>query len=42
MAEIENVVLHPVEFGEYRLIRWLRDTGELTRILERALEPQST
>jgi pimeloyl-ACP methyl ester carboxylesterase len=41
LGEIDRVVLHPVDFGEYRLIRRLRETGELTRILERALEPQS-
>jgi len=40
LANIEGVVPHPVDGGGHRLIKWLRDTGELTRILERALSPR--
>ena len=40
MGEIDNVVLHPVDLGlENKLIKWLRNTGDLTRILKRALDP---
>jgi hypothetical protein len=41
MAEIDGVVLHPIDYDGEKLIRQLRDTGELTEILERVLEPQS-
>ena len=41
-AGIEGVILHPSDFGGEKLIAWFRDTGELTAILERALEPKST
>jgi hypothetical protein len=40
LAGIEGVVPHPVDGGGHKLIKWLRDTGELTRILERALSPK--
>jgi hypothetical protein len=40
LAEIEGVVPHPFDAGGHRLIKWLRDAGELNRILERALSPR--
>ena len=40
LAEIDGVVPHPFDEGGHRLITWLRNAGELNRILERALSPQ--
>lgn len=39
LSAIEGVVPHPVEGSDHRLIKRLRDSGELGRILERALAP---
>lgn len=40
LSGIESVIPHPVDGGGHKLIKWLRDTGELTQILERALGSQ--
>jgi pimeloyl-ACP methyl ester carboxylesterase len=40
LSGVEGVVPHPVDGGGHKLIKWLRDTGELEQILERALSPQ--
>jgi len=40
LSGIESVMPHPVDGGGHKLIKWLRDTGELTQILERALGSQ--
>jgi hypothetical protein len=41
LSGIAGVVPHPIDGGGHKLIKWLRDTGELTQILERALSPQA-
>jgi pimeloyl-ACP methyl ester carboxylesterase len=40
LAEIPGVVPHPVAAQGNKLIKWLRDTGDLNDILERALAPR--
>jgi pimeloyl-ACP methyl ester carboxylesterase len=42
LTGISGVVPHPVDGGGHKLIKWLRDTGELAQILERALAPQKS